>query len=184
MTNPPPFPTTPPRQGLGPGAIIAIVLGGVLLVTLVCGGGLVAIMLPALGAARDSARQTRSMAHLKMVHAGLMSYAAENNGLLPEGDASLPDRLSAYTPAEAFVSPNPPPAGPSYFYVPVGDISKLPDPGATVLIYESPDIKSRGGWNVLYADGSVRSIVGPSYRMLIDGLRLPDGTPWTPHLGK
>lgn len=184
MTTPVHLPSAPPKHGLGPGAIVAIVLGGVLLITLVCGGVLVAIMLPAMEAARDSTRQTRSMVNLKMVHSGLMSYAAENEGALPEGHANLIERLSAYAPAEAFVSPSQPPAGPSYYYVPVGDISKLPDPGATVLVYENPEISTRRGWNVLYADGSVRPVAGPAYRVLIDGLRLPDGTPWTPHLGK
>ncbi len=73
----------PPKKGLGTGAIIAIVLGVVALVAIVCGGLLIAIMLPALGKARNMARGLKSTTQITALVQGCHLYASDNKDFLP-----------------------------------------------------------------------------------------------------
>lgn len=73
----------PPKKGLGTGAIIGIVLGVVALVAIVCGGLLVAIMLPALGKARNVARGLKATTQVSALVQGCHMYAADNKDFLP-----------------------------------------------------------------------------------------------------
>lgn len=186
MTQAPPphnYDAPPPKKGLGAGAIIGIVLGGVLLLCVPLILCMIGILMPALGKARQSARQIMSSTQMRQVVMALQMYANENLGMYPEAGADLATRLAPYgiTPA-VLTSPNAPPVGPSYYYVPLGDSSKITSPHSMIILYENPAIPSRQ-WNLARADGWVELIPGDQYRQLVDGIKLPDGTPWTPHLG-
>jgi prepilin-type N-terminal cleavage/methylation domain-containing protein len=54
-----------------------------LLVVLVIITLLIALLLPALGRARDAADQTKSSAHLRGQHAGMVIFSQDNNSYLP-----------------------------------------------------------------------------------------------------
>ncbi|GJQ28879.1 MAG: hypothetical protein HBSAPP03_07630 [Phycisphaerae bacterium] len=181
MTQQPPYiPPAPGKKGMSGGVIAAIIGGVVLVVVLICGGA-VMVMLPALSKAREAARQVVSSANMQRISIGLQQYAADHDGMLPEAGADLSARLARYgVPAGMFTSPNPPPTGPSYFYVPQGNLEKLANPSAAVLMYENPAIPSTIGWNVAFADGSVQLLDPDRYHRTINTITLPDGTPYVP----
>lgn len=54
-----------------------------LLVVLLIITVLIALLLPALGRAKESADQTKSASHLRGLHAGMAIFAGSNNGYLP-----------------------------------------------------------------------------------------------------
>lgn len=79
MSTTPPSPysgplPTPPQSGLSSTTILLIVLGVLFVAMLACGGVLVALLLPAVGAARQAARQAQSQSHLKQIGLALHSY--------------------------------------------------------------------------------------------------------------
>ncbi|MEO0514618.1 MAG: type II secretion system protein [Planctomycetota bacterium] len=69
---------------------------------------LIGIFLPALGAARDSARGVKCLANLKQMGFASLAYADENKGLLPHGylfDASGSD-VSGWDTSKPGVTPD------------------------------------------------------------------------------
>lgn len=188
MSQTPPLPNytpPPPKKGLSTGAIIAIVAGGLVLIIVPLLACMIGLLLPAMGQARQAARNAMSMSQMRQISIALQQYAGDNQGNLPEAGADLKLRLAPYglTAAE-FTAPSPPPTGESYYYVPLGNLNNLSSPGTAIILYESPAVPSRSGWNVAYADGSVQAMRDPQYAQLLAGLKLPDGTPWAPHMGK
>lgn len=174
------IPPSPTKKGMSGGAIAAIIGGAVLLIVVLC-GGFVALMLPALGKAREAAQQAMSSAQMKMISMSLQQYALDNADQLPEAGADLPSRLAKYgASANMFTSPSAPAGGPSYIYVPQGKLGDIKNPSQTVVLYENPAIPSTMGWNVAYADGSVILISPERYQPLINSITLPDGTPFVP----
>ncbi|CAG1001811.1 hypothetical protein PHYC_02945 [Phycisphaerales bacterium] len=186
MTQIPPLmpgPIGEKKKGLSTGAIVGIVIGGAAAVLLICGGLLVALMLPVLGTARQAARQAVAQSNLRVVSMALTTYAMDNNQWLPEEGANLAARLAPYgVSSQMFQGIDPPPVGPMYYYVPQGRIDRVNYPATTIVLYENPQSLSKLGWSVVFVDGSVHTIKDPAqYRMMIDGITLPDGTPYTPH---
>ncbi|MDX2132005.1 MAG: hypothetical protein SFY69_08135 [Planctomycetota bacterium] len=171
-----------PKKGMGAGAIIAIIAGVVVLLLVVCGGISALVLMPAISKARDAALSMQSMAQMRMIQQGLVTYAVDNGDTLPPLGVDLPSVLAPYgVTGEMFTSPRPPASGPSYFYVPLGNMSRIESPPQTVLLYENPTIPGPP-WMVGYADGSVISVqTEAEYRAIIDAIVLPDGTPFTPH---
>jgi prepilin-type processing-associated H-X9-DG protein len=78
-----------PRQGMGTGAIVAIVLVVVVVVALVCGGILVALMLPAVQAAREAARRITCNNNLKVIGLAIHNYGTKYKCFPP---AYIPDK--------------------------------------------------------------------------------------------
>lgn len=178
---PPPMPPATPKKGLSGGAIAGIIIGIVVAVVIVCGGA-VAIMLPALGEARQAARLVHSGSNMRGISMALMNYSIENKDAMPEMGADLETRLAPYGVAPGmFTAAEAPAHGPSYYYVPIGRVSDVRYPASTVILYESPDMPNRKSWNVAYVDGSVRVLKEAEYRQAIDSITLPDGTPYAPH---
>lgn len=69
-------PQTPPAasEGSNTVVIVAIVLGACLMLALVCGGVLLALLLPAVSAARNAARTMSATNHMKQVGLAIHNY--------------------------------------------------------------------------------------------------------------
>ena len=185
-TPPTQHPYVPPAKkgGMSIGWIVAIVLGlGVVLVGLPCGALFVGIMLPALGAARQSARQVLSESNLRMIHQSMVAYAQNNGDAYPpaEGWADLLVD-GGWLPAPMPVSPVSDGVGPDYFYVPGALTVWTADTSRRILLYEDP-AHHTDGVLVLFVDGSIEMVPHAEFERLISGIVLPDGTVYEPEHG-
>jgi hypothetical protein len=130
------------------------------------------IMLPALGAARQAARQLKSSTQLRAIGQGLIVYAQNNRDAFPELGADWRKRLTdaGLVPTEMFEAPGAEPGRQSYFYnpVPKSDFS-----ATTVLVYENPDLWHGRGMNVCYTDNHTDWVTGEDYRKLVQTLPKP-----------
>lgn len=177
---PPPIPDAPRKNSIGPGAIIGIIVA-VVVVMVMCAGLLLGLLLPALGKARQSAQMLKSSAQMRMIAMSLQVYAMDNDNQYPEAGADLRTRLGTVVPPDSWEAPEAPAGMTSYYYVPLGDMTRIQDPARTVLLYENPALPKRTTWNVVFADGRADLLGGTQFRQLIDALTLPDGTPYAPH---
>jgi len=109
-----------------------------------------AILLPSLGKARMSARETVSMSNLKQITLAGVMYAQDHKGKAPEELNQLQKYLGSSTVLE---SPSKPKdfEGPSYILVPILEIDSPPN---TVFIYENPAFAGEK-INVAFVDGRV-----------------------------
>lgn len=147
--------TMPPgAKGL---AIAGLCVGAVSIITsLMCIG----ILLPALGKARQSARQLKSSTHVRQIGIALQSYAMVNKDWMPESADGL-DRLvaSGILAPEMLITPHAPDSSTtSYIYIPPSKpISNYPSPERFVIAYENP-LLVRGSVNILFLDGHVEPV--------------------------
>jgi prepilin-type processing-associated H-X9-DG protein len=162
-------------------AIAGIVVGGLgLLGALITIPLMIAILLPAMAVARDAAMDLKSMENVREMTQGMLVLASSHDDEFPGADEDWQQVLitgAGVTPG-VFESPSTDGLGADYFFVPVG---KSMFDGSTVLIYEDPALDP-SATIIGFADGHVEKIDEPRASMLLNGLTLPDGTAWTPHL--
>jgi prepilin-type processing-associated H-X9-DG protein len=172
---------TPPRASGKGMAIAGIVVGGLgLLGALITIPLMIAILLPAMAVARDAAMDLKSMENVREMTQGMLVLASSHDDEFPGADEDWQQVLitgAGVTPG-VFESPSTDGLGADYFFVPVG---KSMFDGSTVLIYEDPALDP-SATIIGFADGHVEKIDEPRASMLLNGLTLPDGTAWTPHL--
>ena len=175
----------PRKRSMGTGAIIAIVVGALILLLggFCLVGGIFGLLAPALAKARATAIQTVSRSQLSMLGEALSAYAAKHDGRLPGADqdwmAAL--EMEGLLPREALIplQVRDVPASPPmyYFYVPA---ERLSGSSTRILAYEHPDLSSGGG-NVLMHDLTAVFLDEPAFTTAIGTLTLEDGTRWAPH---
>lgn len=161
-------------RGLAIGGVVASSIGMVL----GCGCIGVGVLLPALGQARNQARQLKSSVQLREIGDGLQLYAQKYKDHFPPKSSKWESLLiNEGVPTTSFISPASEAGLSSYFYVPpVVTIDKIKDPSSKVIVFEDPVNFRQRGSNVLFADGHVEYLKGESLWSKIDGLSLVDGT--------
>lgn len=157
--------TPPGAKGM---AIGGLAVGAVSLITsLMCIG----ILLPAIGKARQSARQLRSSVHITQMSVALHTYASANEDWFPESTDGL-DRLVALglLNSQSLASPHAGSSGVvSYIYLPpAASITEYDNPEQVIVVYENPAIVPRG-LNVLYLDGHMEIMSEPELNRRLAG---------------
>lgn len=157
-----------PASGLlGPGKG----MGGTLMVS---GPLAVGIMLPALGSAREAAREAEQLSQVREITLAAQIYAADNKDQLPEDIAQLEDYGATWdnliSPSSLRAQDRPFNHGEwdrarqqrfirensSYVLVPLGNLGRLDRPSETVLVFQRPDDNpASDGLVVGWADGHV-----------------------------
>ena len=150
-------------------AIAGVVVGGVsLLLGLLSVPLLVAVMLPAIAQARQSAHEAMSMAHARAITQGLIAYSADYDNALPPPDADWVALLidGGHVQPELFVSPSAEDESVvSYHYVPAPQLTSEP---TQPLVYETPDLRARPGAIVGFHDSRVEVLDGPTFEALLE----------------
>lgn len=138
---------TPPRKkGLGTSAIVAIVVASVLLLTCVGGAGLVALLLPALGKARQQAREVVVISNLRQTMTGLSSYGMQFDQLPPADQLDqVVAQQTGISTAVLFDSPRIEGSAKELVYAPpkyedgtLAGFSDIDNPSIWVILYEDP----------------------------------------------
>jgi hypothetical protein len=139
-----------------------------------------AIMIPAFGKARETARQLESAAQARQIALALTLYSQQYGDHLPPADADWVQLLidGGYATPELFVSPAAvDPTVISYHYVPA---ETLTFNSWQVLLYETPG-HFPGGTCIGYHDNRVQFILNPEAETLLAEIQLPEGAS-LPHL--
>lgn len=175
----------PPTHGGRGFAIAGTVLGGVsLLLGLLAIPLLIAILLPALGQARQAALRVQDASNVRMIGLGLQLYAQDNGDTLPPAGEDWRALLidNGYAPAEVFATPYLDGAVTgvhSYFYLPA---ETLTIDARRVLVYTNPALTPDGGSNVAFHDIHVETVDAVTFQGLTAMFVLPDGTAYVPHI--
>lgn len=119
----------------------------------VAGGALGAgIMMPAFARAREQARNAVSMSNLRQLGLGVIMYADDHEGTLPD---SFEQAKEYYGSSKVLESPLKPKGfdGPSYIYI-NGHSMKARSPSRQIVMYENPKY-CRDTINAVFLDGHV-----------------------------
>ena len=140
------------------GLIIGIVVGVVLLVTCVGGVGLMALLMPGLNSARESAREVVVMSNLRQVMMGMATYASQHEDRLPpveEWHALIGQEVGSSGPA-LFDSPRV--EGKGY------EMAYAPPRYADGSMARTRDVEAPSRWVLVYEDG-----LAPTYENVAAG---------------
>ena len=171
---------TPPRasgKGMAIAGIATSALG--LLFTLLLIPILIAVLLPAVGTARQSAQRLHSSSNIRFMVQAISTQSQSNNGQFPQTADDWQQNLidANLVPADLFTSPYTDGLGDDYFFVPGGrddfDASR-------VVVYEDPALNP--DWTLIgYADAHVDLVDQRQSMQILSNLTLPDGTRYAPH---
>lgn len=195
---PPANQAPPPKSGPGVGTIIAIIAVVGVAVILVCGGVLTVILLPALGKAREAAREIRDMTQARLLVSAVITYSADHRDALPPPEGWT-TAMAAYLnpPAGSTATLNPLDSSriegptPDWIYRPLparegapgGRMADAYFPSEWVLFYEDVSRLPATTDTVIVAflDGSVRSVTRAELQALLERPATPTGPgPTTP----
>lgn len=136
----------------------------------------VAVLLPALGSAREAARHAQTMAQGRQIAIANFAYATDNKGQFADDPIKLEEYIGD---TEIFISPRSTrgqalPANfdalpeaqkaqqlrkaSSFVLVPLGDMAQVQNPSKTVMLFERPDGTDASELVVAMADGSAQTI--------------------------
>ncbi|MFK7791020.1 MAG: hypothetical protein AB8C95_16190 [Phycisphaeraceae bacterium] len=136
----------------------------------------VAILLPALGSARESARSVQTLTQARQISMANFAYAADNEGKFADDIAKLGDYVGDH---ESFISARTHQAQPmidnfdalpeaqrakhvrqhsSFVLIPLGDQGQVQNNGDTIMLFERPDHTDATELAVTMADGSAMTM--------------------------
>lgn len=154
-------------------AIVLIVLGGVGLLSCIVIALLIAILLPALGAARQTARAVADQSNLRQIGVGMAAYAADNDDAVPPhptmiyqyfGDPIVFDSpIDPGTPTMDIATPDilnePSYRLGDYVFITIdGSWNQITDPGSTVYAYTARITDGQIMRSVLFMDGHTETL--------------------------
>ena len=156
-------------------AVAGLILGGVNIVVWIV---LSAMMIPAVGAAKERTLRMQCGMNLRQIGTALAMYASDNNGRYPAGFHQLanygvspnmfvcPSTGTMPAPTMAALQQ---PGRSSYIYIqpPPG----MPPGADFVVVYENPADHQNQGLNVLFYDGSVQWFNGTTAQRIYSDLR-------------
>lgn len=132
-----------------------------------------ALILPALGTARESAREIKSMTQVRAIATAMVQYQQQYSVEVP-ADADWQDALSFYLPADIFIAPgDEDPSTPSYFRI-VWPESDTPQTGRRIVIVEDPALRL-DSTIIGYSDGAAEVVDDAELRRLLQNADLPPG---------
>ena len=153
--------------GIGTG-----VSGGVLVLNILL---MVALLLPALNAARSEARMVQSLSNLRQISVSYHAYAADHNGRYPDHPEDL--LPYAYGSTDIFIAPgddaatltmtrpSTKPTRPflygSYEFMPLGGVSvdQIPGPGMFIIAYSNEPVGPDDRYIIaVFADGHAEAL--------------------------
>ena len=126
------------------------------------------VVMPAIGKAREAAVATRSMASLKNISIGMMTYGAEFNDAVPPSAQTLVDK--DYIPADLLhspVGPVPDGKGDFFFNLNIKKFSDSKNPNRHVLGYDRALLAKKGKAVVVFYDGHVEQMDADQFQHLI-----------------
>lgn len=176
------------RPKKSPVLVIVVVVLGLLLLS--CLGGLV-LLVPALGKARDAARDTVALTNQRQVIMGLVVYAMDHDERLPDPDqwVLVATQQAGNAGAALLNSPRIDGGGVEYLYAPPrladGSIAQMRDidnPSAWIILYEDPSLLPARYDSVIagYLDGHVQMVTRDA---LSQALKLQE-VPIVPHASR
>ena len=166
-----------PQTNGGKGmAIAGIVTGALSLLTVPV--LMLGILLPALGKARQVAREVVVQTQIRAIDQTLLAYAVSNKDTFPEPGADWQARLKAAgLDASLLVSPRAEPrsATDSFVYVPGFNLKEIKDPTKALLVYENPKYVLHGRVSFGYADGHVDLVPVADVQRVLNAAEKPGG---------
>ncbi len=140
--------------------------------------GLIAILLPALGQARQAAQLAITMSNLRGIGMALSAYSQDNRGAYPEPGSDWKKRLvdGQYLTAQAFDVQWAPPGVTAFHYVPPDPKSVIAFPAMHVLVYVDPQALPGRDGLVLYFDGHVAAVPRAEVEAIAKAPKPSDGS--------
>ncbi|MFO8081021.1 MAG: hypothetical protein R6V07_12035 [Armatimonadota bacterium] len=142
----------------------------------------VAVVMPAIERYQQEGEQRRCLHNMRNLALWTLTYAADNEGMLPTGPDWSGEIAEYVEDPDALVCPAADPEGPAVSYVlnpnlRGQDVSGIEKPEEVVLIYEGNvgEVVERhdGGANYAFADGSVRWLETPPASLTIADVNQP-----------